>query len=117
MVRKPIEWLIDKLGWIGDKLGKGSMIGDALKFVPGAGPALDAAQSLLGRASGGPVRRGGAYVVGEHGPEVFRPSSDGTIVPNHELGGDIVIRFQPTLDGKVIADSTHRQAIRKKSTR
>jgi hypothetical protein len=31
------------------------------------------------RADGGPVLSGGAYLVGERGPEVFRPSSAGTI--------------------------------------
>ncbi|PHR60842.1 MAG: phage tail tape measure protein [Robiginitomaculum sp.] len=31
------------------------------------------------RADGGPVLSGGAYLVGERGPEIFRPSSTGTI--------------------------------------
>jgi hypothetical protein len=34
------------------------------------------------RAEGGPVGAGGAYVVGEKGPELFVPSSSGSIVPN-----------------------------------
>ena len=34
------------------------------------------------RASGGGVKRGGQYVVGEDGAEIFVPSGDGTIVPN-----------------------------------
>ena len=34
------------------------------------------------RASGGPVDAGGAYLVGEQGPELFVPSSSGTIAPN-----------------------------------
>jgi phage-related minor tail protein len=38
-------------------------------------------------ASGGPVSPGGAYVVGEQGPELFKPSSAGTIIPNSALGG------------------------------
>ena len=39
------------------------------------------------RAMGGPVLAGGTYLVGENGPELFRPSSSGSIVPNHELTG------------------------------
>lgn len=35
------------------------------------------------RAGGGPVSQGGAYVVGEHGPELFVPGQSGTIVPNN----------------------------------
>ncbi|HWW12914.1 MAG TPA: phage tail tape measure protein, partial [Brevundimonas sp.] len=31
------------------------------------------------RADGGPVSGGGAYLVGERGPEVFRPMGSGTI--------------------------------------
>ncbi len=31
------------------------------------------------RADGGPVTAGGAYVVGERGPELFRPASAGSI--------------------------------------
>jgi phage-related minor tail protein len=31
------------------------------------------------RADGGPVSAGGAYLVGERGPEVFRPSTGGTV--------------------------------------
>lgn len=40
-----------------------------------------------GRASGGPVSRGKTYMVGERGPELFTPSSAGSITPNHKLGG------------------------------
>lgn len=35
------------------------------------------------RAAGGPVAAGAAYVVGEHGPELFVPRQAGQIVPNH----------------------------------
>jgi len=38
------------------------------------------------RAEGGPVNAGGAYVVGEKGPELFVPSSSGSIVPNGAMG-------------------------------
>ena len=33
------------------------------------------------RADGGPVTGGGAYLVGERGPEVFRPASAGSVEP------------------------------------
>jgi len=35
-----------------------------------------------GRAAGGPVAAGTAYMVGERGPELFMPGMSGTIVPN-----------------------------------
>lgn len=40
-----------------------------------------------GKASGGPVSMGKTYLVGEKGPELFSPGSNGTIIPNKALGG------------------------------
>ena len=39
------------------------------------------------RAGGGPVMAGGSYLVGENGPEIFTPSSSGSITPNGAIGG------------------------------
>jgi hypothetical protein len=38
-----------------------------------------------GKASGGPVSGSRAYLVGEQGPELFVPESNGSIVPNQAL--------------------------------
>ena len=39
-----------------------------------------------GRASGGPVDAGNAYVVGENGPEILQMGKQsGTIIPNHQI--------------------------------
>ena len=43
--------------------------------------------SIPGRANGGPVGAGEAYMVGERGPELFVPRSAGSIIPNNKLGG------------------------------
>ncbi|HOP21094.1 MAG TPA: hypothetical protein PK585_13515, partial [Amphiplicatus sp.] len=43
------------------------------------------------RAAGGPVLSGRSYLVGERGPEIFSPSSNGTIIPNGAGGGGSVI--------------------------
>ncbi len=45
------------------------------------------AGSLEQRASGGPVAAGVPYLVGERGPELFMPSSSGSIVPHGGGGG------------------------------
>jgi phage-related minor tail protein len=42
---------------------------------------LGAALGLPGRATGGPVSPGRAFVVGERGPELFVPTSSGSIAP------------------------------------
>jgi hypothetical protein len=64
------------------------------------------------RAAGGPVSAGGAYVVGEQGPEMFVPRSAGTIVPNGAGGGpvingDIVLK----LDRQTIARVTREELL------
>jgi len=43
--------------------------------------------SGLFKAEGGPVYSNTPYIVGERGPELFVPSANGSIVPNHALGG------------------------------
>lgn len=45
------------------------------------------AQTYSGRALGGPMVGGQGYLVGERGPEIFRPSTAGTMIPNDQLGG------------------------------
>lgn len=47
------------------------------------GQSLGALLGLPGRATGGPVSPGRAYLVGENGPEVFMPTASGRI----ETGG------------------------------
>jgi tape measure domain-containing protein len=39
------------------------------------------------KAAGGPVSGGKPYIVGERGPELFTPNSNGSITPNHAVGG------------------------------
>ena len=42
-------------------------------------------------ANGGAVKKGGSYIVGERGPEMFSPGVSGTITPNEMLGGSTSI--------------------------
>lgn len=57
------------------------------------------------RADGGPVSRGGAYLVGERGPEVFRPASAGTIEPAGSGGVTVNIVLPAGTDGRSLARS------------
>ena len=75
--------------WMRLKMG-GNLGGAGLITVQGAGlPAKTGTQRYPGagqhwyhRAAGGPVYAGMPYWVGEHGPEPFIPSQNGTILPN-----------------------------------
>jgi len=78
----------------------------SLAVIPVIGPVLGAAaavaaigfgmqqvnaiksQQYSGRQFGGPVTGGSTYMVGENGPEIFQASQNGSIVPNHKLGGE-----------------------------
>ena len=74
------EWF----GWVREKFANlGSSIAGV--FTGGDAPApVDGA-----RAAGGPVSAGKNYLVGERGPEIFSPSSSGSIIPNHRTGGSV----------------------------
>ena len=67
----------------------GSGLGDALAQAVGG---------LFGgaRADGGPVAGGGVYLVGERGPEVFRPTGAGVI---EAAGGGSGVIVNVTVDG------------------
>lgn len=66
-----------------------SKVFEMLGALGGNGGALGFFGSFFGgaRASGGPVVAGKTYLVGERGPELFTPSTSGTIIPNHFTGG------------------------------
>jgi hypothetical protein len=48
---------------------------------------------MLPKALGGPVQGKSPYLVGERGPELFIPNSNGSIIPNNQMGGggDVVV--------------------------
>jgi hypothetical protein len=66
----------------------------------GVGPIPGSAvPQLIGmRAGGGDVQAGGAYIVGERGPELFVPNTSGAIVPNNQVaGGSRTLVIAPNL--------------------
>lgn len=110
---------LKKLGVItGDTADEAERLVDAYRQIPGVdvrggeSPVEGSGrQGGGGRASGGPVEAGRRYVVGEAGPELFVPQSDGFIVPNAG-GGTPVTSAGPTgapvviqlnLDGREVA--------------
>lgn len=124
-IKTAVQWVIDKVEWLIQKIS-------AIKLpdlTPWSGllPDLTPWDGLLpGRADGGPVARGGAYVVGERGPELFVPRQSGTIAPNPALAAptgagapeEFVIDATFVMpDGEVTARQTVRAAKKKKSMR
>jgi hypothetical protein len=90
--------LIDGFKWI---IQNGSKVGN---FIGGLNPFGG------GRASGGPVSMGKTYLVGEKGPELFSPGSNGTIIPNKAIGGSSSgTTINISVSGAIDPASTARQ--------
>ena len=65
-----MRWILDKVDEVADAVGKAAgVVGKVKGLIPG-------------RAAGGPVSMGQAYIVGESGPELFVPGRMGTIIPS-----------------------------------
>jgi hypothetical protein len=61
---------------------------DTLLSASGGAPTnvISALAGLFpGKAEGGTVQGGAAYIVGERGPELFMPGVSGTIIPNEQM--------------------------------
>jgi phage-related minor tail protein len=72
-----------------------AVIGAAGAAIKGGGLANAVAGVFSGaRAEGGPVTSGGAYLVGERGPEVFRPASAGSVEPLGGGGVSVTVNVQ-----------------------
>jgi hypothetical protein len=117
--------------------GVGTAIGGAIGGIAGAGYGLyknffggddkEEAQAAVGapnpydsvgaglpaRATGGPVVEGKSYLVGEKGPEVMTPASDGKITPNgpgiqygmkqSDVKGDAISSYEDQ-DGNIVKE-------------
>ncbi|HTS53473.1 MAG TPA: hypothetical protein VMH26_09395 [Burkholderiales bacterium] len=57
----------------------------ANKSAPPKGWTRPLGQRVPRRASGGPVTAGQPYVVGERGPEIIVPTSNGVVIPNRQM--------------------------------
>lgn len=76
---------------------------NAVKSIPGVFGDIFGTKGLLGilqdaipfLATGGPVTSGSPYIVGEKGPELFVPSTNGNVVSNDQLktGGSFTYNF------------------------
>lgn len=105
---------------IRDKAGD---VVDAVEKIAGAAGKIGGLVGKIpGLATGGPVSAGQAYVVGERGPELFVPSTKGSIIPNHALsapasfsggggtGGNTHVYI--TVEGSVISEADLTATIR-----
>lgn len=76
------------------------------------GPAPGSSGSLTTRSVGGPVSAGQPYLVGERGPELMIPSSNGKIIPNNQLGGGASVIVNQTINVSTGVQQTVRTEIK-----
>lgn len=73
-----------------------------LNVLEGARSLLNKANPFGGaRASGGPVNSNRSFLVGEKGPEIFTPNSNGKIIPNNKINGSGGTNINITVNGDV----------------
>ena len=86
-------------------LGKGMLAGGGMGALAGGGIGAigGAAYAAKGRASGGPVKAGSPYIVGERGSELFVPMTAGSIIP-HAAGG-----AGPAIDNSDVTNGQQKQ--------
>ena len=63
------------------------------------------------RADGGPVVGGGAYLVGERGPELFRPTTSGAIDPVATQGVTVNVRVDGGAEALLRSEAQIAQAL------
>ncbi len=76
------------------------------------GQSLGALLGLPGRATGGPVSPGRAYLVGENGPEVFLPTASGRIERGGAPGRDVNVAIQLAVPRGTAAPTAMRRSSR-----
>lgn len=75
------------------------IIGGAIGFIASGGNPLGAQAGFRiasGFAHGGPVQGGRSIIVGERGPEIFKPNQSGSIIPNNQISNGNTINLYIT---------------------
>jgi hypothetical protein len=108
-----LKGIYDTIIKIGDEISK--LITKASNLTNTVGSAWANAGSnikwaITGKASGGPVSPSQSYMVGEQGPEMFRPKSAGDIIPAYALarGGSTTI---VNITGNMLLDDSAAEKI------
>ncbi|ENZ77369.1 hypothetical protein [Caulobacter vibrioides] len=90
-----------------------AVLGAAGAALKGGGFGESLSKAFAGaRADGGPVLAGGAYLVGERGPELFRPSGAGSVEPLAAGGVSVTVNVQGgEASGLIRSDAQIAQAL------
>ena len=100
------------------KAGLDSILGGLGKQQNGTGGLLNAGAQILGsllggspgRATGGPVSPGRAYLVGERGPELFVPTSSGSVATGGGSARDVRVSISVNAPAGTAPDTLARSS-------
>ena len=103
-LRQVLANFISQLVQMGIQIIVNTQLAKAMKSVLGGGGSsggggidvgtiFNIGKKILGFAEGGSVKAGQPITVGERGREMFVPSTNGTIVPNHQMGMGATVNF------------------------
>ncbi len=99
IIESAMQWISDKVSAIVEQANRAISAVSSLASKVGGG-ITSTVKSVAGvvtgkRQHGGSVEAGGAYLVGERGPELFMPRTAGAIIPN--AGGTILIDMRSSV--------------------
>lgn len=99
-----METIISVVQRIVDVVGRAISALQTLSGMKGTRSSANLGSFAGPRAEGGPVFPNKTFLVGEKGPELFTPSSTGTIIPNNQLDRNSGQTINITINGDVSGD-------------
>lgn len=120
-----IDWVWNKLrGFVEWASGKFGFLGNIFSFAQRAGGLVGAARGFVGLQHGGAVTSGGAFVVGERGPELAMLPRGAAVTPSRKGGGAAALPSFPEyiqvpvtveINGKEIAKANAQYRMKKRA--
>jgi hypothetical protein len=118
--------IIARMG--GDLIVESSNLGSGWSSSGGGGDGIGGSKGMDDNlsemnlvASGGPVMRNSPYIVGENGPELFVPKTNGTVISNtqvarnqqnsHEINIEISQKLDRLIEAVIVSNNANAQTI------
>lgn len=95
----PTESLNSIIDGLNDAFGRISAFTKSTDYIPDIDIPL--IPRIEARAMGGSILSGMPYLVGERGPELVVPRSNGTVIPNHKLGQENYSQATPNASPQI----------------
>lgn len=110
MFKESIDYIIELFNPLFKVIDK---VKNALSSIASGvkGAVSKVSSKLSGKATGGGVQVGQPYIVGEKGPELFTPASNGSITPNYKMAGAGGLNLTINMNGGTYLDDNVAEKI------